>query len=639
MPRDLLPDVPNVGAKQPRDLLPNVADVVQPQIGQPQQRGLLTRLAQNPITNFVLGAGTGAARTIGDVLRTGLRDIPTAARAATLGVEVPGEERALQAITPALQRAASTIGGRQAATRQALGPLGISGTAGQIAGGIAPFIAAAPLAPEALAVESGPALAARLAGAATVGATQAPRHQALGAALGLGGGALGEAVPAILAAGKRTVQGIASSALAKPVREEIKAVFGDLHKGIDPGTLNAEVFDRMKQAYQEVKGTKLVGNSEVPLKGGVNDSEYINRDPATSVRNLFATAARLGDQNITTYDRSAWDKELNSQIKANNADLKRAPSNKNALEVKEELQNLKGGHIVKKKVIKGTSLNNFDDAKELRQDLNEMWARGHALPGISAGNPKLTKIVGPLKKAVDQSMIDSASGDPATLRALTAANNTFKNELIPYQKIGNKSSPFIKRLTGEIPSSDKLVESYVKKGEPENLRTFLGQLPDQDARDLVTAQVFKGKEDNPRSFITQYSKLGNNEKQLLFPNHKPRLDQLETLFKQHPSAFPTDILEPRGLRESVAKGLGVGLSGFGLERLVAGQPLQALALASPIIARQGIREIASIPSVRERLFQSLIRQTAQIPRRARIASTLVPGGLGGQIANQLTGGQ
>jgi hypothetical protein len=92
------------------------------------------------------------------------------------------------------------------------------------------------------------------------------------------------------------------------------------------------------------------------------------------------------------------------------------------------------------------------------------------------------------------------------------------------------------------------------------------------------------------------------------------------------------------LGEQVAKGLGVGLGGFGLERLVAGQPLEALALASPLITRSLIRGATKIPSIRERLFQSLVRQTGDIPRRTNLSTTLVPAASGGLLA-QLLGGQ
>lgn len=591
MPRDLLPNVPNA----PTDLLPGVPNV--PQAAAVQPPGLLTRIAQSPAVRFLGGAEAGAGATIGNVLRSVLRDIPT----------------------QTTRQLAQDIAGRQAATRREFLTPGTVTTAGEVVGGLAPLLAASPFAPEALGAETGPALAARLGTAAAVGATQAPRQQLTGALLGLAGGAGGEAIPALLSAGKRTVQAIGATSLEQPIRDEIKSIMTNLRKGVTGDNMNSEVFDKMKQAYQEVKGTKLVGKNEVPL----DDLDYINRNPTTSVRNLFASAARLGSKNVQTYDRSSWDKELFDQIKANQEDLERAPRNQNALEVKNELRKLER-----------TRLNNYKDAKLLREDINDVWVRGS-----TAGNNKLSRITGPLKAAVDQSMRDSAegdTGDSATLKILTQANNAFKNELIPYEKIGKETSPFIQRYTGQKPS-DKLIESYVRRGQPERLRLFLNQLPDDDARNLVTAHLFAPFEDDPVKFMRTYEKLQQPERNLLFPTHKNRLDELELLFKQHPSAFPTKFRDQRGLGEQVAKGLGVGLGGFGLERLVAGQRLQALALASPLILRSAIRGIAKVPSVRERLFQSLIRQTAALPRHARIASTLLPAGIGGQIAQQLGG--
>jgi hypothetical protein len=603
MPKDLLPDVKDV-SQAPEDLLPSVQDVRArqlPPVGSgelpplPAGQTILQNIAASPLIGLLAGAESGTGEAIGNVLRAALRDIPTQ------------RTRAL----------AEDIARRQAATRQEFVPAGAIGRTGEIAGEIAPFLAAGPFAPEALGAEGAAPLLSRLGLSAVAGATQAPRQQLLGGALGLVGGGLGESLPALLRLGKKTVQGIGAASLAQPIREEFENVMGTLRKGVPGDNMNDLVFNKMKQAYEEIKGTKRVGNQEVPL----NDSEYINRNPADSVHNLFAKAAELGDKNITSYDKDTWTKELNKEIEKNAADLERSPKNPSALEVNKELD-----------VLANTRLNNFKDASELRKDINDAWVRGN-----NEQNRKLTNIVGPLKKAVDQSMTDSAAGDTTTLEALTAANNAFKNEQIPYEKIGKETSPFIDRYNGKK-LTDKLIESYVRAGQPARLRLFMGQLPDEEARNLVAAHQFAKFEDNPKGFITAYGKLQQPERDLLLPAHRGRLDQLETLFKQHPSAFPSKSRIDRGLGEQVAKGLGVGLGGFGLERLVAGQPLEALALASPLITRSLIRGATKIPSIRERLFQSLVRQTGDIPRRTNLSTTLVPAASGGLLA-QLLGGQ
>lgn len=587
MPRDLLPNVPNA-SQQPQDLLPNVANV------QAQQPSLLSRIAGSPIVSLLAGAESGAGEAVGNVFRTVLRDIPT----------------------QTTKRLAADIASRQAATRQAFVPPGTAGKIGEVVGGISPFIAAAPFAPEALAGEGALPLAGRLATSAAVGATQAPKSQLFGAGLGLVAGGLGEALPALLRAGKKTVQGIGAASLAQPIREEFDNLMNDMRSGVPGDNMNDVVFDKMKQAYQEIKGTKRVGNQEVPL----DDSEYVNRDPASSVHNLFKKAAQLGDQNIDSYEPSSWQKALRKHINANKADLERSPKNINALQVNKELD-----------VLANTRLDDFNDAKELRQDINDAWVRGN-----NDDNSKLTKIVGPLKNAVDQSMTDSAAGDPATLNALTAANEAFKNEQLPYEKIGKETSPFIDRLNGKK-LTDKLIESYVKAGQPARLRLFMGQLPDDEARGLVSAHQFARFQDNPRGFINAYAKLQPAERDLLFPAQKERINQLEILSNQHPSAFQTKSRIDRSLGEQAAKGLGVGLGGFGLERLVAGQPLQALALASPVLSRALIRGATRIPSIREKLFQSLVRQTGALPRVANLFTTLGTGAAAGQLAQNSRG--
>jgi len=194
------------------------------------------------------------------------------------------------------------------------------------------------------------------------------------------------------------------------------------------------------------------------------------------------------------------------------------------------------------------------------------------------------------KDALKDTLSDSLGEDPEIKNLWETADQRYKDELLPFKKVpgGTKNkSPFYNRYAKGKPISG-MVEEYLRpskqKDPVELLNNLKHMMPDEESKDLVAYHYLRNQEGDPAKILSQYNKLGENQKNALFnKDDKQLLDSYSKLHEKNPSLFK----EPTK-KAPVQRGFESARTVGGLAGILGGHPdIGTLLLAYPYLQRLG----------------------------------------------------
>lgn len=357
-----------------------------------------------------------------------------------------------------------------------------------------------------------------------------PSISAAAAAAPLLGGALGAA-----GIGRKTLLGL----LGKPLpsiratfqpflADELEGIKDKLAGGENVATADRTLFDKVARHYDE-----LVGHSNDLQGNPITEQNFEHISPSNSISadsdRLNSAWDALGNP---VYKRDAFDKSINTEVNKAQKGLSQYTETKLLKTDKENLVN-------RLQDFKNVRLNNFEDADQLKKDINQTIASipaRTATPEEKAFRSSLHNI----NEGVRQSVQDTAQDNPNLVNEWRAFDARFKNDVVPFRKTGKAGlSPFFKTYLEGGTNTDNFVKNYIKPGQNELLENFVKILPDNESRNLAAAAFFRGTENNPQAFLRKYKSLTERQRQLLLPNDKIRLDRLSKIQPTALQKIPT----------------------------------------------------------------------------------------------------
>jgi hypothetical protein len=445
----------------------------------------------------------------------------------------------------------------------------------------------------------------RAAGAALGGALATPEQAgeaAKGAAaispiadliaglFGKGAGAVAEVARAPIMTTKRITQKFLRNFFTKEahpfVAEHFDRLMNDLRGTSSPETSNEDVYNRIKQHYDELREDTATRQ----LRGDQN--VYV--EPGHSVGDAYA-----GLPLDLKLNKNLFTKQVNTNLNNLKQRLKVLAPTADLKKSSQDIQNILNDY-------KNTDLNTVGDAKILKEIINDhirSLEPGHPLTPM-LHDIKENGLMQAIKKSYDRA-------GPEAAELLKNADERYKNQIVPFKEIAKgKMSPFMQRLIGKK-NLDGLISEYVKPGVQKDqanlmlklIRTIPG---DQgDTRRLVAYDWFKDTDGHPAAFLKKWNKLGEKQKALLLPEYKDELDQLSDLSKKHSSAFiPPKEAGLRGTLGQIAKAGSALTLGFGGYH--AGVPeVGLLPYIIPLLKSATAKKIMESPQAQNLFLQNL----------------------------------
>lgn len=468
-----------------------------------------------------------------------------------------------------------------------------------IAGGIGQIIGATPLfaAPETAAAEIPTALgrvAARILGQAGIGGAITPEAPLRGAITGGIAGTAGEIVRPVLTG----LKGL----LTQPI-QTAKSGFNRLLAGT-PGGLNGVrlvVKDRLGNIAHDLSKGISTETASTPesVQQDLFNKIVENRKNASD---LASTSFDILNQNPAgqtfRFDLTDTPKTLKNKLIETSDKLKLLEGTGDVSEAREkELQQWLQG-----KMNFSNRIKNLNESKIFRESLNADRNDNQLMERL----PVLKRIIPEIKKNLDNELENKieGSGNEPLLNAWRTANEQYKNfkQIFDVDDRTGKTSKLSKLVGVENPNISQffnsLIKPSVKNDDISGINELFSYLPDQADREKVAFNIIK--DEDPEKAIKNYAKLGNNQKDLLFPQHREELDQLEAAQKRFPSAFsiPKELTSQGKLFEATRIGGAIAAAPFtkGLSLLVGATPL--------------FRSIAQRPGMSRALLQDILRRTA-----------------------------
>jgi hypothetical protein len=259
------------------------------------------------------------------------------------------------------------------------------------------------------------------------------------------------------------------------------------------------------------------------------------------------------------------------------------------------------------------SLTNLQDFEREKRMINlkrrEEWGKKHYITA---------KFLGDLRRTLMRDLGSSAENvAPGLANKLRESDAIYRNEVIPYKKVGTKNTPFwnvIKEAEskGSEPNTDKFIQKYFKPGADVDQANLMNELITRSAnpektRNLLLNYHFRptreAEEINPSKFMGKYKKLGEMQKQSLFGHLKPDLDNFSNLKAAYGEIFNPDFMPKTGFQMAklaIPLAESSGLIGGGL----AGHfPAALAALAGTTIGARGLGKLLQsdiLPSLMQR---------------------------------------
>jgi hypothetical protein len=392
------------------------------------------------------------------------------------------------------------------------------------------------------------------------------------------------------------------------IGDRLNSISDSLKGGSSAKTVRDDIFDTLQENHQAIK-------DDVSARFNAVDQEAKRRGV---VINLPDTQKFIGNQ----ID------DLKPDLR-----LKKGESLTKLNKLKSVLQD---------KMAEAADVRDVRDAKSLREGINEDLRNQTLLDSVPRNKLKflLPKITDSVDKELDTQF--EKSGDADLLAQWREANRTFSEEQKPYEVESGtrpgktKPTVFATLSSQDEPQLSKLFDEHikpnVKKDETVKIKQLLKWLPNQEDKNKVAYDVVKGGDDNPDEWIKSYGKLGNNQKDLLFPQHRKELDELQAVQKRFPSAF----LEPRELGRAgklfetfrVGGSIAAAPLTHGASLAIIGAPMIGRALQSEALDKSLLEDLLSKtqPERMTGIEKALTRRAAIRPR---IAAGILGSTLGG----------
>jgi hypothetical protein len=435
-----------------------------------------------------------------------------------------------------------------------------------------------------------PGVLRRALGGAAFGAAVQPEHRGLGALFGFGLSPLAEVATAA-AAPVESIKGLAKFLKPRRSQEAVEAIQGALPTGVSlpagtlmqssplkfleniaekvPGSgmkrgaqelhlnikntlndlmnrlegkdhpdLNKAVFDEMHQGYQDAQD-----KYEHALDEFFNTSRGTPEAQAiTSPEGLQIPASRTIHKAYTQAGQKIF-----GRIKG----MKEPPADMKALQSALDDYNPDSMQ---------PALNDLSDFEQEKKLIN-LRRREQ----FNKKNYVTSKFLGDLKRSLMMDLEKNAQNiSPTLANQLRESDAIYKNEVIPYKKIGKRNTPFYNILEtsqskGIEPNTDKFIQNYLKPGAQADQANILSELINKSANPERTRQLLihyhftpaKGAEEiHPGKFMGQYNKLGERQKQLLFGDVKNNLDDINTIKTHYPEVMDPDFMPKTGYQMS-----------------------------------------------------------------------------------------
>jgi hypothetical protein len=583
----------------------------------------IDKLRSHPLFNALIGAGYGAGEAVENVLKLVEKGRIKLGEISPIPEKYRFEQKPVSEAFPLTEK----ILPKPAP--------GISGTLGKVAGG-AGIYSLFPAGRVAKGAGMLGRIGAELPRAAAFGATQMPEHPVIGAAIGAGTapaaeigltlGAKGVA-PLIhpLKATKNVIQRALKKGYTKDlypfVEGQINNIRSSLRGSSSEETANRDVFNKMQRHYDELvgHGEDLHGN---PITS--ENSEFITPDESFSGK---YEQVRQMVPNLVI-NREPLTKEISKQLGTLNSKLQQFKESPIFASETQDLKNIVDN-------VGKVRLSNFEDLDVLKRAINER------LRDRTISSAEKATLV-PIKEAVREVLPASMEGRPEVRNLWKNIDKDYREQVIPFKEIKkNIKSPFIKAYHGGGENVDDLVKSYIKPGREDLMDNFLKTLPDDESRNIAAFDYLKqhgtkSTGDNPDAFIKQYSKLSQNQRKRLLPDHYEELNELEKLHKRMPIAFkaPKEIeTETRGLSKLFQP---KALLGFGGAGAIAHVPFSPLLIGAGLAgwgARAGFGKFAKSKAGKKLLMSELQKVTAP-----SLKSPLLQGLVRGGILSGVVGG-
>ena len=522
---------------------------------------------------------------------------------------------------------------------------------GRIGGAIAEGATAEPLAALGEAYKI-PRLLSMIGQGAALGALTSPTARAKGALIGGGLGGLGEGIvagikktPGILAkifpgysaeGAELTPESAAQEFQSAP--QNVNLPLGDLVRnpklqriyeklGAIPFSGVNKPYDELSDLLQSQKESILhtnapsIADSNDAVYNALNDSYQNARN---NRQNAYEALANYAKNNDIPFDDSAY----NSALKNSLDDLKSKMKTPGGKEVWGNIYNIlktyklkppKSNIILPPNISIPKPISNidkFENAIQIDQNLN------HQLRQLDSPDArKFKRYMVMLKNGIMNSMEDSAKGaGKKFLDLLNHAKDMKKQEVVHEMLDKRTQTPFYKIYSREA-DPGTIINQYLKpstggKDYSSLLENVLNKVPDE-TREIIAshylAPKYEGDEVSLGDLYKKLKNLNSKQKELLFKDKKPFVDQLTSILERFPKAKNASFVPKTGWEGGKGSlAVGSGLGGIGLGAM-AGHPVLGAMLAPGIFG--GARGLGSV--LRSKALQdAYIRSLQNLERGA-----------------------
>lgn len=367
-------------------------------------------------------------------------------------------------------------------------------------------------------------------------------------------------------------------------------------------------FDPLKRAASPVlkRQASDIANS---LKGGssaetVSDSVFnLQKEHYADLNEMAARKYGELNEHIPAdfkFEKKLYDESIDKELGKINKSLEQYAETKLLKKDKQELSNTL-------KEYKNVRIDSFADADLLKRDINNRIA------DVEPGKPIRSSLHN-IKQGLRSSVKDSAGATADLKEKWEEADQFYRENIVPFERMEGekKATPFFDYYLKGKGTTEAISPQHIKaskKDETKLLKQYLKMAPNQEARDLIAYDYLKGAEDNPQEIINRYSKLGKNQRKLLFPKHWKQLDNLEKLNQRMPGILRES---KEGLRtlEKLGTAASYGLAG---SLAVGVSPLTGLAaLLGPKFAEEGAGWLMEVPAIRNLILSGGIGDVAKL---------------------------
>jgi hypothetical protein len=474
-------------------------------------------------------------------------------------------------------------------------------------------------------------------GGGLFGAAQSPDNRLLGGTLGAGGSLAFDAIPmagrAILNhfARPRATQQEAQNVLnALPANLRDEVPIGELVnssplRSFQTNVLGNTPLSGMSKPYEMLN--QHIGNEGKQIYEGLlggRDAKNIPQEVYGAVKKNYENLSKETNAAYTKFRDAAENSGTPfNPSKINESANKKLSELQKEVDISPELKEDYGKAMSMLSNFSKTKISNFKEAEEFRRLINKRTS-----DALEREDFNTYRTLKDIKKSFNDSLQESASANPQLKSLLSEADTAYK-KTIPFEEELTSSGAinptgFYRQLIGEKSGKplnlDNFLSSYLKTGKnkdyADTLQNLTNLLPDEASKNLIAANYLKDAVGNDGKvnvglLMRNYQKLGDKQKEILFPGVKNKLDKLETISKAYPELFSIDYNPKTG--HQVGKSMGLGGMGVGAAtNLLYGNVPAAIASVAlpPALGYLGRKAVTS-PAFRDALLRKEITRNPE----------------------------